>query len=165
MLTEAKIVDRPETFYAGIGVIVRMDDFPRHADTLFPELFGWFAARGLPITAAPFIKYNRIDMENGLDVEFAVPLERLVPGDGRVRTASLPGGAYASITHLGGYNGLVGATAALLDWAKAETLRFDVEGDPDRDGLWASRVEIYHTDPSTETDKSRWETEIAIKLA
>lgn len=164
MLTEPKIVERSETFYAGIGATVTMGDFPRHADTLFPELMRWVAQRGLAIAAAPFIKYNRIDMEHGLDVEFAVPLERAAAGDGRVETASLPAGRYASITHFGGFDGLAGATAALLDWARGQGLHFAVDGNPDGD-VWASRIEIYHTDPRSEPDRSRWETEIAIKLA
>ena len=59
---------------------------------------------------------------------------------------------------------LAEVTGALLDWAAGEGLSWDMA--PGEAGeRWGSRLEIYLTDPSQEPDMSKWETQLAFKLA
>ena len=43
-------------------------------------------------------------------------------------------------------------------------MRWDAEESP-AGAIFASRLEIYHTDPMTEPDPRKWETELLFKLA
>jgi effector-binding domain-containing protein len=131
----------------------------RHA-----EVFGWLGARGLAPAGAPFFKYNVIDMTRELEVEAGVPVAAPVDGDGTVLFGVLPAGRYATLTHVGHPSELVDATKALLDWAAGQGLSWDVSPG-DRGERWGSRLEIYLTDPSVEPDMSKWETELAFRLA
>ena len=55
-------------------------------------------------------------------------------------------------------------TGALLDWAAEQGLTWDMS--PADDGeRWGGRLEIYLTDPSQEPDMSKWETQLAFRLA
>ena len=51
-----------------------------------------------------------------------------------------------------------------LEWASHQGLAYDMS---ERAGAehWASRLEIYFTDPSQEPDMDKWETQLAFKLA
>ncbi len=159
-LTEPKVVTRAAQAYLGITALVTMRSIADHVDKLFPELFEWLATRHIPFSGAPFIKYNIIDMDGDLEIEVAAPIGSDMRGDARVREGTLPAGRYASLSHFGGFDGLVGANAALQDWAVAQGLSFDIDK-----GWWAARLEMYHTDPRTEPDKTKWETEVSYKLA
>ncbi len=83
-----------------------------------------------------------------------------VAGDGEVEPGVLPGGAYATVTHVGHPDRLVGVTAGLLAWAEERGPAFDV-----RDGRWAARLELYKIDPAVEPDMGEREIELAFLLA
>jgi hypothetical protein len=55
-----------------------------------------------------------------------VPLATAAKGDGEIRAGVLPAGRYATVTHTGHPDKLVGVTATLLDWAAQEGLRWDM---------------------------------------
>jgi hypothetical protein len=56
------------------------------------------------------------------------------------------------------------ATKALLDWAAAQGLAWDVSSDA-RGERWGGRVEYYLSDPREEPDMSKWVTQLAFRLA
>ena len=96
-----------------------------------------------------------------MDLEVAVLVDGPCEGDGRVRPDELPAGEYATFTfrdHARRAHGL------LIDWARDEGLQFDrrdvAEGD-----AFACRYEAYLTDPKVEPRRTRWDVELAIKLA
>jgi effector-binding domain-containing protein len=128
------------------------------------EVFGWLGARGLGPAGAPFFKYNLIDMERELEVEAGVPVAAAVDGDDQVISGVLPAGRYATLTHVGHPSELVKVTGALLDWAATQGLRWDMSP-ADGGERWGCRLEIYLTDPSQEPDMSKWETQLAFRLA
>ena len=76
----------------------------------------------------------------------------------------LPAGRYVTVSHVGHPAGLMGATAALLEWAQGQGLQFDVTATPEGD-RWGCRLEIYQTDPAVEPDPGRWVTQLAFRLA
>jgi len=157
------IVERPEQPYVAIRGLVTMQTIGSIADRL-PEVFVWLAEHGLEPTGAPFFKYNRIDMERQLEVEVGVPVAATAEGDGEVRSGVLPAGRYATVTHVGHPDELVGVTAALLDWAAQQGLRWDMS-ETDDGQRWGCRLEVVNTDPAEEPDMRKWETELAFRLA
>jgi len=129
-----------------------------------PEVFAWLGAHGLPPAGPPFLKYNVIDMARDLEIDNGVPVAAPVEGDAEVIAGVLPAGRYATLTHVGHPSELMAATKALLDWAAAQGLTWDMS--PLADGeRWGSRLEIYLSDPREEPDMSKWVTQLAFRLA
>ncbi len=163
MSTEPMTVERAEQPYVAIRGLVTQQTIPSIADRL-PEVFGWLGARGVEPAGAPFLKYNLIDMERRLEIEAGVPVAAVVEGDGQVLSGVLPAGRYATVTHVGHFDKLVDVTAALLDWAARQGLEWDMS-ETAGGQRWACRLEVYKTNPSEQPDASKWETELAIRLA
>ncbi len=75
----------------------------------------------------------------------------------------LPAGRYATVTHRGHPDELVDVTTALLDWAAANGLDFDMSPSPEGD-RWASRLELLLTNPADVPDMNDWVTQLCFKL-
>ena len=164
MLTLPKIVERGEQPYVGIVAKVTMREIGPTAQTLLPEVFGWLANRGIVPAGPPFFKYNVIDMARELEIEFGVPTRDPVESDARVRAGRLPAGRYASLVFHGHYDELIDANAVLIGWAKLCGFRWDSE-ETAAGERFGCRLEVYRTNPAEEPDSSKWETEVAIRIA
>ena len=68
-------------------------------------------------------------------------------GDGNVASGLLPGGRYATVTHVGHPKELVVATGELLDWGAAQGLKWDVSPGTQGD-QWGCRLEITSPTPA-----------------
>jgi effector-binding domain-containing protein len=158
-----EVTARAEQPYVAVRAEVTMQQLAALGQRL-GEVFGWLAAHDLAPTGAPFFRYNVIDMERQLEVEAGVPVAAAVAGDDQVVAGVLPAGRYVTAIHLGHPDGLVGAVAGLLDWAAGQGLQWDMKQTTDGE-RWGSRLEIYLTDPSDEPDMSKWETQLAFRLA
>jgi len=163
MITSPKIVERGEQPYVAVKSVVSMKEIGAAARKFLGEVFGWVAGHGVAAAGAPFFKYNVVDMERGLEIEFGIPTANAVTGDERVIAGVLPAGRYASLVHRGPYQQLYDANAALLDWIREQGLAIDVTGSPQGD-RFGCRLEIYLTDPAAEKDPAKLETEVAIRL-
>ena len=168
MTNPPRIHDQHEQHYVSLSRTVSMDGFSDVIDAGFPELFGWLGQRGVAPESAPFIRYNRIDMAGTLDIELAVPVSpgdaTGLHGDDRVTVGSLPAGRYATLHHVGPYDGLMASNAALQEWAAHNGVAFDVTPSSSGD-RWGARVEIYTTNPAEEPDPSKLEVEVSYRLA
>ena len=154
---ELTIETRPEQAYAGIRETTPPDGIPQVVDRGFPELFGWLQERGIAPAAAPFIRYHRLG--EAFDLELGAPVAAAVEPAGRVTPAVLPEGRWATLLHVGPYSGLRASWDALGDQLREQGLEPDADG-PAYDGF----VEQYLTDPSSEPDTAKWETELALLL-
>jgi effector-binding domain-containing protein len=164
MLSEPRLDDRPDQHYVAERTRVSMQDFASAIDRAYPRVFTWLQEHDLAPAGAPIIRYRAIDMPTYLDVDIGVPVAELPAIDGGLTGDTLPAGRYASLVYTGHYDGLVDATGALLDWGREQGLQWDRW--PVDDGeAWGGRYETYRTDPRAEPDPSRWETEVAIRLA
>jgi effector-binding domain-containing protein len=163
MITSPKIVERGEQPYVAVKSVVSMKEIGSVAGQFLGEVFGWAAEHGVTPAGAPFFRYNVIDMERTLEIEFGVPTVNLVKGDDRVIAGMLPAGRYASLVHRGSYDQLRDANGALLDWIKEQGFKMDVSESAQGD-RFGCRLEIYLTDPTVEKDPQNWETEVAIRL-
>lgn len=158
MKQEPTIVERAEQPYVAIRAAVTMDTLAQFAQR-HGEVFGWLAARNVEPVDAPFLKYDLLDMERELVVEVGVPVEEAHSGEQEIIGGVLPGGQYASVTHIGHPDELMEVTRDLLVWADEQGLQWDVDGD-----TWGSRLEIYKTDLREEPDLNKWETELLFRL-
>lgn len=163
MSQEPRIEERAARHYAGIQATVPMDGISAAVDQAFPELFGRLASTGTAPAGPPFIRFLVIDMEALLQLELGVPVAEPMPEAGRIRPGILPAGRYAVLRHIGSYDGLIDANAALQQWAADHGLEFDMKDTPEG-SAWGSRLEEYITDPSREPDPANWETDVAYLL-
>lgn len=154
------VVTKPERTTAGIRTVTPFRGMFAVRDKLMEELFErletWSADFG-----PTFFRLHVVDMEGDMDVEVGAVTEKPVTGDDRVRAGVLPAGRYAALTYV---NHGRRANGTLVDWVRAEGLKFDCVEDPGGD-RFACRYEAYLTDPRTERMKTRWQIELAIRLA
>jgi effector-binding domain-containing protein len=163
MHPQPTIVERASQPYVAMRRSITMQTFGEIADR-FPEVFDWLGARGVEPAGAPFFRYNVIDMERTLEVEAGLPVATAITGDDRVISGVLPAGRYATVTHIGHPDRLIDHTGALLRWAAEQGLDWDMSETEDGE-RWGCRLELYKTDPAEQPDLSKWEVELAFKLA
>ena len=155
-MTPPKIVDRTEQPYVAVKKVVTMQEIGQVAGPAFEEAFGWANGHGAQPAGAPFFRYNVVDMEHGLEIEFGVPTSKSVAGDDRVVSGTLPAGRYASLLYRGPYEGLYEANGTLIGWINEQGMTMDVKGSPEGD-RFGCRLEVYLTDPGVEKDPAKWE--------
>jgi effector-binding domain-containing protein len=145
-----KIDQRPKQVYMGIRTIAPFKGMSRVIGKLSDEMNAWMAKHKVKPSGPPFLRYHVIDMRGFMDIEFGFPVRKALPDDGQVKAGILPSGRYASLIYSGG--GISG-NRALIEW------------DTEQGDNFRSRYETYLTDPAVEPRKSRWQIEVAIKLA
>ena len=105
--------------------------------------------------------------------DLARAVDAAVRGTAEFARSVIPGGRYLSITYVGPYDtgptdrdepdGLYEANAVLIGWARDRGIAFDAE-ESERGDRFASRLEIYRVDMSSESDPGKWVTDVAIRL-
>nr|MBA2681590.1 GyrI-like domain-containing protein [Ktedonobacteraceae bacterium] len=130
-------------------------------DNLRKELSVWLKQHDLEPAGPPFLRYHIIDMAGMMHIEVGIPVVTALPGDERVSPGVLPAGRYASLVYVG--HGLTG-NKALLGWGQANDIVWD-RWDDERGDAFRARCETYLTDPKVQPLKTKWEIEVAIKLA
>ena len=163
------ITEQPRTEAAWIDVAdvpvaaIRYDGVT--LDTLaacFDEGFNVLRAAidaGVVVPAGPPLAVYHGDPTATFDVEIAFPVVTALTGEYEhagvvVRASALAGGRYATVTHLGGYDGLGPAWGNLLGAVGAA-------GEQPAGRF----VEVYLTQPSPEADPATMRTELFAPLA
>jgi effector-binding domain-containing protein len=158
-----EVVHRPPRPAATVTRTVTMATMKEIVDTI-PPLLERVAALGHVPAGPPFLRYLVIDMSADMVVQAGVPVAVPLEADEHLLPDELPAGEYLSTVHVGPYEGLYDATAALLAHAGRNGLRFD-EHASDAGDVWVSRLEWYETSPVEEPDPARWRTRLEFKLA
>ena len=161
MLTLPKLVTREAQPYVGMRRTVTIP-FGNVVEATMPKLFQWVGQHSVEPVGPPLFKYNVIDMERGIELEFAVPTARLLTADDEVVVGTLPAGRYATLTLHGHYDKLMEATAALIGWARERGISWDSQMTAQGE-RFAGRFEVYPNDPREVPNPDDWETEIWIK--
>jgi effector-binding domain-containing protein len=156
-----KIEFRPKMVYMGIRTLAPFKGMSKVVNKISKELAAWIAEKHIEPSGPPFLRYHVIDMRGFMDISFAVPVLKALPEDGVVQSGELPAGRYASLIYSGG--GISG-NRALIEWVRANGMEFD-RWDTAQGDNFRGRVETFLTDPRKEPRKSKWEIEVAIKLA
>lgn len=161
MLTEPEVVERAAQPYVAARRRVVIP-FGEQIPEAMGALFSAVNALQLQPSGPVFFKYNFINMPE-LEIDFGVPLAAEVAAPQGLVAGVMPAGRYVQATHVGHYDGLIEATGAVIDWAKAQGLSWDAIETPDGDHF-VSRLESYPNGPDDEPDPDKWVTLIAIKI-
>jgi effector-binding domain-containing protein len=145
----------------GIRTIAPFKGLSKVVDRIGRELKAWASEQELESAGPPFLRFHVIDMRGSMDIAFGIPVYKALPDDGQIKADRLPAGRYASLIYSGGG---ISANRALIEWVRAQGLDFD-RWDTEQGDNFRSRYETYLTDPNVEPRKSRWQIEVAIKLA
>jgi effector-binding domain-containing protein len=163
MLSTPEIVTRPDQPFAAIRVSLERRDIPSKAPPLIGEVAGWLAANGAAPAGAPFFSYLAMPEDGPMLMEVGFPTAKLLAGDSRVRTGTIPAGRFATLIHTGPYDGLYQANVALGEWLGTKGIPHPMpEAAPGE--YDAALLEIYETDPAAEPDPQKWKTEVAFRL-
>ena len=92
-----------------------------------------------------------------------VPIAGPVCGEDPILGDLLPAGRYATLIYTDVRRGVEG-NAALLDWGERQGLMWDRWTTEDGDAFGA-RLESFLTEPGDEPDFTKWEQEVAIRVA
>lgn len=162
LVGKATVDERPDEPYMGIRTRTPFKGMFTVVDKhLFKELRAWMKEEGIEPAGAPFLRYHVIDMDGEMDIEVGIPVASVVKGNGRVCPGVLPRGRYANLIYIN--NGYTG-NGALTRWGIENGLTFD-QWDAPKGTAFRSRYERYLTDPKIQPLKTKWEVEVAIKLA
>lgn len=156
-----KIDKRPKQIYMGIRTIAPFKGMSKEIRRIAKELNEWVDENKIKTSGPPFLRYHVIDMRGFMDISFCFPVRKALPNDGNVKTGELPAGKYASLIYSGG--GISG-NRALIEWVRAQGMDFD-RWDTAQGDNFRGRYETYLTDPKIEPRRSKWQIEVAIKLA
>jgi effector-binding domain-containing protein len=156
-----KIEKRPKIIYMGIRFIAPFKGMSKDIRKTADEVNQWAAANKIKTSGPPFLRYHVIDMRGFMDLSFCVPVHKALPDNGLVKADFVPAGKYASLIYSGG--GISG-NRALIEWVRAQGLEFD-RWDTKQGDNFRGRYEAYLTDPKVEPRRSKWQIEVAIKLA
>jgi effector-binding domain-containing protein len=85
-------------------------------------------------------------------------------GTSPIFASVLPPGRYATLTHIGPYEGLIDANEALQQWASEKGLKWAMSETEEGD-RFESRFEVFLHDPGTDPDPEKWRTEVNYLLA
>ena len=113
-------------------------------------VFQYVQKNGIALAGPPYARY--LDWGPGLGTlegGFPVATHAGASPEGEVKADTLPGGWVAVTMHMGAYDKLSDAHAALQQWMESEKLIS--EGGP-----W----EVYLTDPADYPDPKDWKTEV-----
>lgn len=108
-------------------------------------VYAHLAACGIDPAGPPFARYEF--GSGGVDVEVGVAVTTAIAGDDDVVPGRVPFGRVAVTTHVGPYEGLDDAVAAVDQWI------LEQGGEPA-----GPHWEVYLSDP--ETDEATWQTEV-----
>ena len=154
------IVAKPDQYCIGIRLVTPFRGMFAVRDRLMEELYSWADERAITYDHT-FFRLHVVDMDGPMDVEVGVITDEMVPGGGRIRAGVLPAGRYATLTYV---NHGRRANGMLRNWAHERGLPLDCTASPEGE-RFGCRYEAYLTDPRSERMKTRWQTELAIRLA
>lgn len=143
-----EIVTVDEQPIASIRSTIPANEVSKHLAIMLGEILRHVTQSGSEMAGPPLSRYHGFTADT-IDLEAAIPVKKAVPGEGRVKPASLPGGKAATTWHVGPYHDLPKSYAALEAFMKKESLAA-------REAFW----EIYWTDPGIERDPAKWRTQI-----
>ena len=154
------IAAKPDQGCLGIRLVTPFRGMFAVRDRLMEELYSWADRRAISY-GHTFFRLHVVDMGGLMDVEVGVITDEAVDGHGRVRAGVLPAGRYATLTYV---NHGRRANGLLRDWINEQGLELDYAPSPDGE-RFGCRYEAYLTDPRSERMKTRWQIELAFRLA
>ena len=164
MITEPKIERRKRQNYVAIRMAVPIP-FGKYLQPAWEEVYDWLKKKSIEPSGPSIIRYLTTDMSKELDIDVGFTVDKAVKGDDRITADYLPAGHYATLLYTGPYKGkgIFKATVALLEWAGANRVKWDTSK---KKGVqwWNGRAEFYFSDPASEKDPKKFQTELAFLI-
>lgn len=134
---DVRLVDVPKMYLLSIRKNIRAEDYPTEYIKCYGKLFKKIAVDKLTMSGAPMILFHSAEYSpNGLDTEFAIPVQEYVTG-----TRDFSPGLCLKTVVRGAYTELSSVYAKQIKWAEKE-------GYQNTNALF----EVYLTDPSQVED-------------
>jgi effector-binding domain-containing protein len=114
-MVEPVIRHEPERPIISIRERTTIAALPQLFGRCYGELFGWLGRHGRTASGEPFVIYHAVSPA-GVDAEVCVPVAEPLVGDGPVVSRVLPPTDIAVLLHVGPYDRLHEAYAALEAW-------------------------------------------------
>lgn len=99
---------------------IRESDVPDFIGSAFAEIYGFLTDSFIEPSGHPCVLYH--EFGSTIDAEAAVPIDRDVTMGGRMAVRTLPATTVARTVHVGPYERLGDAYAALAEWASERDL-------------------------------------------
>jgi len=134
---------------------VKRSEIAATIGAVLPQVFAYAAQHGIALSGLPFTRYTEISpgmvtMEPGMRIAaLGGALPEPAADAGEVALDTLPGGPAVTTLHIGAYDSLTDAYAAIEQWIESQGL--ERAGAP-----WES----YVNDPSEHPDTKDWKTEV-----
>jgi len=141
---------RPEQAAAVAEVTLPVPDIGPWLATAYGRVFSSMTRQGRAPSGPPFARYHHLEGDR-FAVEAGFPADEPVEPDGEVHPSTLPGGQAAITIHVGPYDELEPAYAALASWVSEHG------GEP-TGAPW----EVYFSDPEEQPDPATWRTEVVL---
>jgi AraC family transcriptional regulator len=103
-----------------------------------PDVFSHLQARGVAMAGPPFARYHGGEALGTIDLEAGIPVGGPFPETDTIKARELPGGEVISTVHVGSYDRLPEALAAMAAWREQH-------GRASSGAYW----EVYTDDPTT----------------
>lgn len=130
----------------------RTEDLPAFVGSSLAALFAGLGTAGFEPAGPPFVIYHSFGpME--LDAEVGVPTAAPIPVTEPVKARVLPSATVVRTLHVGPYESLSGAYAALSDWVELHGMR-----------VAGPALERYLNDPGTVASPADYQTEVELPV-
>jgi effector-binding domain-containing protein len=150
---QVSMVPQPRQPYVAVRATVPMAGIGEAMGPLFERLYGWLGAHTVSPVGPPFTRYLEVGSDE-VELEIAAPVGEVPAVDATVTAGVLPAGEVATTLHVGPYDRLPDAYAAVNGWlAKAG---WQISG-----AMW----ETYENGPDSEPDPARWRTVVSFPVA
>ncbi len=121
MSYECELSERPAQPVLSIRTHVAVQDLPQVLGQSYGAIAQYLGRLGQQPAGAPFVAYFNLDMQN-LDLEIGFPVTGQIAGQGEIQASEIPGGKLLTCLHIGPYDKLTAAYAAMQHWLEANAL-------------------------------------------
>jgi effector-binding domain-containing protein len=152
-MTNIRIIEHAEQATAAVREQVPMAELRDFFARAFGDSMAAILAQGAQPAGAPFGKYYGLPGAS-VDVEAGFPVSAPIAAAGNVVPGTLPGGRVVEAMHVGPYETMEST------YSEVERYFADAKLTPG-EVMW----ECYLTDPGTEPDPAKWNTQICWPIA
>jgi len=148
-----ELADQKQQPYIYIRDTCTMATISGKLGQIYGELQKFINEKGLQMAGAPFAIYHNPDTSMIMDVEAGFPVDKAVQPAGRIKAGEFKAGKIAVAEHVGSFNTVADTYTGIMNWISKNGKQ--IAGPPS---------EHYLTDPSVETDTSKWITKIVFPV-
>ena len=123
MAHEVKVAERTATLVLSKRLPVHLPEIGAALGAAFGEVYGYLGVRGAAPEGPPFAIYHSMPVPGEpLDMEICAPVPRVTDAPPGWASHTLPGGAFATLIHVGPYDSVGISYEAISAWIAAHDL-------------------------------------------